>query len=90
MNTELDAALRSRGIQNLVVCGVTADACVSSTVREASDRGYDVLVVEDGVESVTDELKRWSLEAVRVEGGLFGATAECKQVNEAVETWMGQ
>ncbi|KAF2252082.1 Isochorismatase hydrolase [Trematosphaeria pertusa] len=87
-NTELDAALRGRGIRNLVVCGVTADACVSSTVREASDRGYDVLVVEDGVESVSDGLKEWSLEAIRVEGGLFGVTTECRHINEAVESWM--
>jgi len=87
-HTELDAALRCRGIRNLVVCGVTADACVSSTVREASDRGYDVLVVEDGVESVSDELKWWSLEAIRVEGGLFGVTSKANDIIEVVESWV--
>lgn len=87
-HTELDLVLRAKGIRNLVVCGVTADACVSSTVREASDRGYDVLVVEDGVESVSDELKTWSLESIRVEGGLFGVTAQSKDVKEAVQEWM--
>jgi nicotinamidase-related amidase len=87
-HTELDLALRAQGIRNLVVCGVTADACVNSTVREASDRGYDVLVVEDGVESVSEELKKWSLEAIRVEGGLFGVTSDCKAVKQAVESWM--
>jgi nicotinamidase-related amidase len=87
-NTDLELMLRAKGITNLVVCGVTADACVSSTVREASDRGYDVLVVEDGVESVSEELKKWSLESIRMEGGLFGVTAECRAVKEAVETWM--
>ncbi|KAF2681720.1 isochorismatase family protein [Lentithecium fluviatile CBS 122367] len=87
-NTELDAALKARGVKNLVVCGVTADACVSSTVRDASDRGYDVLVVEDGVESVSDELKKWSLESIRVEGGLFGVTATCEEVNDVVRTWV--
>ncbi|KAF2714378.1 Isochorismatase hydrolase [Pleomassaria siparia CBS 279.74] len=86
-HTELDAALRGRGVRNLVVCGVTADACVSSTVREASDRGYDVLVVEDGVESVNEELKKWSLEAIKIEGGLFGVTASCEAVISAVESW---
>lgn len=88
VNTELEASLKCKGIRNLVVCGVTADACVSSTVREASDRGFDVLVVEDGVESVNDELKWWSLEAIRVEGGLFGVTAESRDVIGAVESWM--
>jgi nicotinamidase-related amidase len=87
-NTELDAALRASGVKNLVVCGVTADACVSSTVREASDRGYDVLVVEDGVESVSEELKKWSLESIKVEGGLFGVTGTYQDVNEVVETWI--
>jgi nicotinamidase-related amidase len=88
-HTELDMVLRAKGVRNLVVCGVTADACVSSTVREASDRGYDVLVLEDGVESVSEELKRWSLEAVRVEGGLFGVTGDCRSVLDAVESWVG-
>jgi nicotinamidase-related amidase len=87
-HTELDLALRAKGVRNLVVCGVTADACVSSTVREASDRGYDVLVVEDGVESVSEELKRWSLESIKVEGGLFGVTGCCKEVEEAVGSWI--
>ncbi|KAF2264195.1 isochorismatase family protein [Lojkania enalia] len=88
MHTELDKMLRCRGIKNLVVCGVTAEACVSSTVREASDLGYDVLVVEDGVESVNDELKIWSLEALKVEGGLFGVTGTKKEVIEAIESWV--
>ncbi|ORY12967.1 isochorismatase family protein [Clohesyomyces aquaticus] len=86
-HTELDAMLRCRGIRNLVVCGVTADACVNSTVREASDRGFDVLVLEDGVESVNEELKKWSLEAIRVEGRLFGVTAQTADVIRAVESW---
>jgi nicotinamidase-related amidase len=86
--TELDVSLRARGIGNLVVCGVTADACVSSTVREASDRGYDVCVLEDGVESVSEELKSWALEAIRIEGGLFGVTCSCKSMEEAVRTWV--
>ncbi|KAF2179375.1 isochorismatase family protein [Zopfia rhizophila CBS 207.26] len=86
-HTDLEAMLRCRGVKNLVVCGVTADACVSSTVREASDRGFDVLVVGDGVESVNDELKKWSLEAIKVEGGLFGVIGEMKDVVDAVESW---
>ncbi|KAF2030916.1 isochorismatase family protein [Setomelanomma holmii] len=86
-HTELDLSLRARGIKNLVVCGVTADACVSSTVREASDRGFDVCVLEDGVESVSEELKKWSLESIKVEGGLFGVTCDCKNMLDAVKSW---
>jgi len=87
-NTKLDAVLRAKRIRNLVICGVTADACVSSTVREASDRGYDVLVVEDGVESTNDDLKSWSLESIKAEGGLFGVTADSEAVLKAVESWV--
>jgi nicotinamidase-related amidase len=89
-HTELDASLRARGIRNLVVCGVTADACVSSTVREASDRGYDVCVLKDGVESVSEELKKWSLEAIKVEGGLFGIICDCNSMEEAIKTWISE
>jgi nicotinamidase-related amidase len=89
-HTELDLSLRARGVGNLVVCGVTADACVSSTVREASDRGYDVCVLEDGVESVTEELKKWALGSVRVEGGLFGVTCDCASMEEAVTSWISE
>ncbi|KAF2004018.1 isochorismatase family protein [Amniculicola lignicola CBS 123094] len=87
-HTSLELQLRSRGIRNLVICGVTAEACVSSTVRDASDRGFDCLVVEDGVEGTSEELKKWSLESIRVEGGLFGVTAWKREVVEAVESWM--
>lgn len=76
--TELDTMLRAKG--------VTADACVGSTVREASDRGYEVLVVEDGVESMAEELKRWSLESIKV-GGLFGVTADSQAVLYGVASW---
>jgi nicotinamidase-related amidase len=89
-HTELDLSLRARGIRNLVVCGVTADACVSSTVREASERGYDVCVLEDGVESVTQELKTWALGSIKVEGGLFGVTCDCVSMEEAVKTWISE
>lgn len=56
---------------------------MDSTVREAGDRGYDVLVVEDGTGSIVEELKRGS-EISRTEGGLFGATADIKVVLEAI------
>lgn len=89
-HTELDVSLRARGLRNLVVCGVTAEACVSSTVREASDRGYDVCVLEDGVESVSEELKKWALEAIKVERGLFGVTCDCAEMKEAIKTWISE
>lgn len=49
--TDLDSMLHNRGIRQLVVCGVTTEVCVNTTVREANDRGYDCLVLEDCVGS---------------------------------------
>ena len=45
--TDFDAILKHRGMKQLVVCGVTTEVCVQTTVREANDRGYDCLVLED-------------------------------------------
>lgn len=81
--------LRHRGVKNLVICGVTTDACVSSTVREASDRGFDVLVVRDGCAAVESGLHEWALRSVMVEGGLFGCVGDSAEVIEVVEGWIG-
>ncbi|KAF2014594.1 Isochorismatase hydrolase [Aaosphaeria arxii CBS 175.79] len=85
--SELEGGLRGWGVRNLVVCGVSVEGAVNSTVREASERGFDCLVVEDAVEGASDELRWWGLEAIRAEGGVFGVTAECCEVIAAVETW---
>ena len=56
--TDLDAILKSRGIKQLIVCGVTTEVCVNTTVREANDRGYDCLVLDDCVASYFPEFQR--------------------------------
>ncbi|OCL00097.1 putative Peroxyureidoacrylate/ureidoacrylate amidohydrolase RutB, partial [Cenococcum geophilum 1.58] len=84
VHTELEAMLRARGVRNLVVCGVTTDACVSSTVREASDRGFDVAVVGDACAAVEEGLHVWALRSVVVEGGLLGVVVGSEEVREAV------
>ena len=55
--TDLDAMLKNRGITQLVVCGVTTEVCVNTTVREANDRGYDCLVLADCVGSYFPEFQ---------------------------------
>jgi biuret amidohydrolase len=70
--TELELMLRNRGIENLLVCGVTTEVCVNTTVREANDRGYDCLVLEDCVASYFPELHRAALAMVKAQGGIFG------------------
>ena len=57
--TDLEAMLRDRGISQLLVCGVTTEVCVHTTVREANDRGFDCLVLADCIASYFPEFQRW-------------------------------
>jgi len=70
--TDLDGILKHRGIRHLVVCGVTTEVCVHTTVREANDRGYDCLVLEDCVASYFPEFHRSALAMIKAQGGIFG------------------
>ena len=74
--TDLDAILKHRGIRQLIVCGVTTEVCVTTTVREANDRGYDCLVLEDCVASYFPAFHEAALEMVKAQGGIFGWVAD--------------
>ena len=73
--TPLDEMLRWRGITHLILAGVTTEVCVQTTMREANDRGYECLLIEDATESYFPEFKRATLEMVRAQGALVGWTA---------------
>jgi len=70
--TDMDAILKMKGIKQLVVCGVTTEVCVHTSVREANDRGYDALVLSDCVGSYFPEFQRVALEMIKAQGGIFG------------------
>jgi nicotinamidase-related amidase len=70
--TDLDAILHGRSITHLIVTGVTAEVCVQTTVREANDRGYECLVLSDGIASYFPEFYRMTIEMVKAQGGIFG------------------
>ena len=70
--TALDGILRARGIQQLVVTGVTTEVCVHTTVREANDRGYECLVPSDCVGSYFPEFQASALAMIKAQGGIFG------------------
>lgn len=83
--TSLQAGLRNRDITHLVVMGVTTEVCVQSTLREANDRGYDCLVVEDGTESYFPEFKAATLNMIRAQGAIVGWTAPSAALFEALQ-----
>ncbi|AOV16106.1 cysteine hydrolase [Acidihalobacter aeolianus] len=81
--TDFGAHLERLGITHLVVGGVTTEVCVQSTLREANDRGYECLLVEEATESYFPEFKRATLEMVRAQGAIVGWTAALADVLRA-------
>ena len=70
--TDLAQILESHAIKQLIICGVTTEVCVSSTLREAIDRGYECVLVSDACGSAYQELHAAAIKMVAVEGGIFG------------------
>jgi nicotinamidase-related amidase len=73
--TDLELLLRNRGVATLVVTGVTTEVCVHTTVREANDRGFECLVLEDCVGSYFPEFHEVGLRMIAAQGGIFGWVA---------------
>ena len=84
--TPLQAELEQRGVTQLIVTGVTTEVCVQSTMREANDRGYECLLVEDATESYFPEFKQATLAMIRAQGGIVGWTARSAQVLAALSS----
>lgn len=83
-HTDLELLLRLRGAKNLVIVGVTTDVCVHSTMREANDRGFDVMVVEDATQAGTEELHVAAIASVKEEGGIFGCVGTMSDILTAM------
>lgn len=82
--TQLGDVLKQRGIENLLVCGVTTEVCVNTTVREANDRGYRCVVIADGCASYFPEFHEMGLKMIKAQGGIFGWVAGSAAVLEAI------
>jgi biuret amidohydrolase len=82
--TDLEALLRGRSVESLIVCGVTTEVCVHTTVREANDRGYECLVLADCVASYFPYLHRAAIEMVSAQGGIFGWVSDSATLIEAL------
>ncbi len=73
--TDLAAILANRAIRSLLVCGVTTEVCVHTTVREANDRGFECLVLSDCVGSYFPDFHAAALRMIAAQGGIFGWVA---------------
>jgi nicotinamidase-related amidase len=78
--TDLEPILRHAGIKSLVVCGVTTEVCVNTTVREANDRGFECLVLEDCVGSYFPAFQTAALEMIKAQGGIFGWVSDSRRL----------
>ncbi len=83
--TALGPMLTVRGIRSLILCGITTEVCVSSTLRTAIDRGFRCVTLRDACASAYPDLHDAAMRMIQVEGGVFGEVAEVATVAAALE-----
>ena len=83
--TDLEHVLRAKGITHLLFCGCTTDVCVHSTMREAADRNFQCLLIEDACASGDEYAHRAAVYMVTVEDGVFGVVAQAADVIAALK-----
>ncbi len=83
--TDLEHRLARQGIRQLILCGVTTEVCVHSTLREAVDRGFDCTTVADATAASQPELQAPALAMIGVEGGIFGRVSDTAGVVAALD-----
>ncbi len=78
--TDLELILRTKGIRNLVLTGITTDVCVSTTMREANDRGFECVVLGDCCGATDRGNHEAALKMVTMQGGVFGAVSSSERL----------
>ena len=84
--TSLETWLQQKEITHLIITGVTTEVCVQTTMREANDRGYECLLVEDATASYFPEFKQFTLKMIRAQGGIVGWTTTSKNIIQALSS----
>jgi nicotinamidase-related amidase len=82
--TDLHSILQNRGMESLIVCGVTTEVCVHTTVREANDRGYRCIVPGDCCGSYFPEFHEVGLRMIKAQGGIFGWVTDSRKILAAL------
>jgi biuret amidohydrolase len=87
--TDLELMLKNLGIETLLVCGVTTEVCVNTTVREANDRGFRCIVLADCCASYFPEFHDIGLKMIKAQGGIFGSVSASAPVIAALSSSAG-
>jgi len=82
--TDLELLLRTKGVRNLVLTGVTTDVCVHTTLREGNDRGFECIVLEDCTAATDFGDYLFALKMVKMSGGIFGAVCHSENFISAI------
>ncbi|WP_410210295.1 cysteine hydrolase family protein [Aquirhabdus sp.] len=84
--TDLELLLKNKNISTLIVCGVTTEVCVHTTVREANDRGFECVVPADCTASYFPEFHEVALRMIAAQGGIFGWVSDSNAIIHALQT----
>jgi nicotinamidase-related amidase len=82
--TDLELMLKNRGIETLLVCGVTTEVCVNTTIREANDRGFRCIALSDGCASYFPDFHLAGLAMIKAQGGIFGWVSDSEKAIAAI------